>query len=172
MAKTTGTFYGVAMTAGDLYTVADVGVSGAPASAINMGDVAAPANGMSVDSTGNIVVGDGDGPESVNEQASGSLTLYDQSIPAQSAAVIAGNARAAPTALRVQPMTRRRRSTSRAPRPFIDSSDNVYFSTTDPDRESGCDWVLPALSGTLRRHECHRGQRLQARRQRKDHGDD
>ena len=30
VAKTTGTFYGVAMTAGDLYTVADVGVSGAP----------------------------------------------------------------------------------------------------------------------------------------------
>ena len=73
VAKTTGTFYGVAMTAGDLYTVADVGLSGAPASAIDMGDVAAPANGMSVDPTGNIVVGDGDGVEFVNEQASGSL---------------------------------------------------------------------------------------------------
>ena len=82
VAKTTGTFYGVAMTAGDLYTVADVGLSGAPASAINMGDVAAPANGMSVDPSGNIVVGDGDGVDFVNEQASGSLTLYGQSIPA------------------------------------------------------------------------------------------
>ena len=46
------------MTAGDLYTVADVGLSGAPASAINMGDVAAVANGMSVDPSGNIVVGE------------------------------------------------------------------------------------------------------------------
>ena len=92
VAKTTGTFYGVAMTAGDLYTVAYVGLSGSPASAINMGDVAAPANGMSVDPTGNIVVGDGDGVEFVNEQATGSLSLYGQSIPAQSAAVIAGNA--------------------------------------------------------------------------------
>ena len=92
VAKTTGTFYGVSMTAGDLYTVADVGVSGAPASAINMGDVAAPANGMSVDPSGNIVVGDGDGVDFVNEQTSGSLTLYGQSIPAQSSAVIAGTA--------------------------------------------------------------------------------
>ena len=32
VAKTTGTFYGVSMTAGNLYTIADVGVSGAPAS--------------------------------------------------------------------------------------------------------------------------------------------
>ncbi len=71
VAKTTGTFYGVAMTAGDLYTVADVGLSGAPASALHMGDVAAPANGMSVDPSGNIVVGDGDGVIFVNEQAIG-----------------------------------------------------------------------------------------------------
>ena len=92
MAETTGTFYGVAMTAGNLYTVADVGLSGAPSTAINMGDVAAPANGMSVDPTGNIVVGNGDGVDFVNEQTSGSLSLYGQSIPAQSSAVIAGTA--------------------------------------------------------------------------------
>ena len=71
VAKTTGTFYGVSMTAGDLYTIADVGVSGAPATAINMGDVAAVANGMSVDPAGNIVVGDGDGAYFVNEQSLG-----------------------------------------------------------------------------------------------------
>ncbi len=96
VAETTGTFYGVAMTAGDLYTVADVGLSGAPSTALNMGDVAAAANGMSVDPNGNIVVGNGDGVDFVNEQASGSLSLYGQSIPAQSSAVIAGTANGHP----------------------------------------------------------------------------
>ncbi len=147
VAKTTGTFYGVAMTAGDLYTVADVGVSGAPASAINMGGVAAPANGMSIDSTGNIVVGDGDGAEFVNEQASGSLTLYGQSIPAQSAAVIAGNAEGgtdcAPGATSDSASSQYFQSAA----PFVDSSDNVYFSDNEAGPASGCDWVLPALPG-------------------------
>ena len=149
VAKTTGTFYGVAMTAGDLYTVADVGLSGAPASALIMGDVAAPANGMSVDPSGNIVVGDGNGVDFVNEQASGSLTLYGQSIPAQSAAVIAGNAEggadcaAGPTN---DPATS---LYFESPAPFVDSSDNVYFSDNDSGPDYGCDWVLPAQSGTL-----------------------
>ncbi len=149
VAKTTGTFYGVAMTAGDLYTVADVGVSGAPASALNMGGVAAPANGMSVDSTGNIVVGDGSGVEFVNEQASGSLTLYGQSIPAQSAAVIAGNAEGgtdcAPGATSDSASSQYFQSAA----PFVDSSDNVYFSDNEAGPASGCDWVLPAQTGTL-----------------------
>ena len=80
VAKTTGTFYGVSMTAGDLYTVADVGVSGAPSTSILMGDVAAASNGLSVDPSGNIVVGDGDGAYFVNEQTSGSLSLYGKTI--------------------------------------------------------------------------------------------
>ena len=92
VAKTTGTFYGVSMTAGDLYTIGEVGVSGAPSTAINMGGVAAVANGMSVDPTGNILVGDGDGVIFVNEQTSGSLSLYGQTIGNQSASVIAGTA--------------------------------------------------------------------------------
>ncbi len=149
VAKTTGTFYGVAMTAGDLYTVADVGVSGAPASALNMGGVAAPANGMSVDSTGNIVVGDGSGVEFVNEQASGSLTLYGQSIPAQSAAVIAGNAEGGTDCAAGATSDSASSQYFQSAAPFVDSSDNVYFSDNEPGPASGCDWVLPAQTGTL-----------------------
>ena len=149
VAKTTGTFYGVAMTAGDLYTVADVGLSGSPASAINMGDVAAPANGMSVDSSGNIVVGDGDGVIFVNEQATGSLTLYGQSIAAQSAAVIAGYAEGGTDCAAGATSDAADSQYFVSPEPFVDSSDNVYFSDNESGPDSGCDWVLPAQSGTL-----------------------
>ena len=147
VAKTTGTFYGVSMTAGDLYTVADVGRLGAPTSAINMGDVAAPANGMSVDPTGNIVVGDGDGVIFVNEQASGGpddpLNLYGQSIPAQSAAVIAGNSQGGTDW--VQPVTRRRRSTSRAPSP------SSTVPTTSTSLTTKAAPSAAAVSGSSRR---------------------
>ena len=151
VAKTTGTFYGVSMTAGDLYTVAVVGLSGSPSSAINMGDVAAPAFGMSVDPSGNIVVGNSDGVDFVNEQATGSLTLYGQSIPAQSSAVIAGTAEGGTDCA---PGATSDSSSSlffQNPAPFIDSSDNVYFSDNESGGPTGggCDWVLPAQSGTL-----------------------
>ncbi len=36
-----------------------------------------------------------------------------------------------------------------SPAPFVDSSDNVYFSDNDSGPDYGCDWVLPAQSGTL-----------------------
>src|ERR1700677_302669 len=149
VAKTTGTFYGVAMTAGDLYTVADVGVSGAPSTAINMGDLAAPANGMSVDPNGNIVVGDGNGLEFVNEQASGSLSLYGQSIPAQSAGVIAGDSMGGSDCAAGATNDPASSQYFQSPEPFIDSADNVYFSDNEAGPQSGCDWVLPAQSGTL-----------------------
>ena len=151
VAKTTGTFYGVAMTAGDLYTIADVGLSGAPATAIQMGDVAAPANGMSVDPSGNIVVGDGDGVVFINEQAVGGpddpLTLYGLSIPAQSAAVIAGTAEGGTdcsTGATSDPASSQYFDNAA---PFVDSSDNVYLSDNEAGPGSGCDWILPALQG-------------------------
>ena len=93
-----------------------------------MGDVAAPSNGMSVDSTGNIVVGDGDGVDFVNEQASGSLSLYGQSIPAQSAAVIAGTAQGGTDCAAGATTEPAASQYFQSPEPFIDSSDNVYFS--------------------------------------------
>ena len=149
VAKTTGTFYGVAMTVGDLYTVADVGLSGAPSSAINMGDVAAPADGMSVDPSGNIVVGNGDGVEFVNEQTSGSLSLYGQSIPAQSSAVIAGTAQGGTDCAAGATSDPATSLYFQSPEPFVDSSDNVYLSDNESSTFGGCAWVLPAHDGTL-----------------------
>ncbi len=150
VAKASGMFYGVSMTAGNLYTVADVGLSGSPSSAINMGDVTAVANGMSVDPNGNIAVGNGNGVDFVNEQPSGSLSLYGQTIAHQSSALVAGfaegatncsagAANASATSLFVQ-----------SPEPFIDSSDNIYFNDNESGSVGGgCDWVLPAQTGTL-----------------------
>ena len=149
VAQTTGTFYGVAMTAGDLYTIADVGLSGAPSGAINMGDVAAPANGMSVDSSGNIVVGDGGGVEFVNEQATGSLNLYGQSIPAQSSTVIAGSSQGGTDCSAGAANAPAQSLYFQSPAPFIDRSDNVYLSDDESSTFGGCDWVLPAQSGNL-----------------------
>ena len=151
VAKTTGTFYGVSMTAGNLYTIADVGVSGAPATAINMGDVAAVANGMSVDPAGNIVVGDGDGAYFVNEQASGSLSLYGLTIQHQSAAVVAGNAQGGTDCAMGAANAPANSLFFQSAAPFIDSSDNIYFSDNEIGgvNGGGCAWVLPATSGTL-----------------------
>ncbi len=151
VAKTTGTFYGVSMTAGDLYTIADVGVSGAPSSAINMGAVAAPANGMSVDSSGNIVVGNGIGVDFVNEQASGTLSLYGKSIAAQSSVIIAGSLRGGTDCSAGAASASASSLYFQSPAPYVDSSDNVYFSDNESGGSSGggCDWVLPAQSGTL-----------------------
>ena len=139
------------MTAGDLYTIADVGLSGAPSTAINMGDVAAAANGMSVDPTGNIVVGDGDGVDFVNEQTSGSLSLYGLTIPAP---VGRGDRRDGRGRHRLRRGCRQDPATSlyfQSAAPFVDSSDNVYFSDNENGgvNGGGCDWVLPAQSGTL-----------------------
>jgi hypothetical protein len=151
VAKSTGTFYGVAMTAGDLYTIADVGVSGAPSTSINMGDEAAAANGMSVDSTGNIVVGNGDGVDFINEQASTTLSLYGQSIPAQTSAVIAGNTQGGTDCSSGAASASASSLFFQSSEPTIDSADNVYLSDNEaggPDG-GGCDWVLPAQSGTI-----------------------
>ena len=151
VAETSGTFYGVSMTAGDLYTVAYVGLSGAPSSAINMGDVAAPANGMSVDPSGNIVVGNGDGVDFVNEQASGSLSLYGQTIAAQSSSVIAGTAEGGTDCSSGATSDPASSLYFQSPAPYVDSADNVYLSDNEvggPDG-GGCDWVLPAQSGSL-----------------------
>ena len=149
VAKTTGTFYGVSMTAGSLYTIAAVGLSGSPSTAINMGDLAAPADGMSVDATGNIVVGDGDGVEFVNEQTSGSLSLYGQSIPAQSAAVIAGSAQGGTDCSAGATSDPASGNYFQSPRPYVDSSDNVYINDNENGSLGGCDWVLPAQTGTV-----------------------
>ena len=151
VAKTTGTFYGVSMTAGNLYTIAYVGVSGAPSTAINMGDVAATADGMSVDSSGNIVVGDNDGVQFVNEQSSGSLSLYGLTIQHQSAAVVAGSAQGGTHCSMGAASAPANSLFFQSAAPFVDSSDNVYFSDNEIGgvNGGGCAWVLPATSGSL-----------------------
>ena len=151
VAKTTGTFYGVSMTAGDLYTIADVGVSGAPSTSILMGDVAAASNGLSVDPSGNIVVGDGDGAYFVNEQTSGSLSLYGKTIQHQAAAVIAGNAQGGTDCSTGAAHAAAYSLYFQSAAPYIDSSDNVYLNDNEIGgvNGGGCDWVLPAQTGTF-----------------------
>ncbi len=85
----------------------------------------------------------------VNEQASGSLNLYGQSIPAQSAAVIAGTSQGSTDCTAGATTESASAEYFQSPAPFIDSSDNVYLSDNEPGPGSGCDWVLPAQSGTL-----------------------
>ena len=151
VAKTTGTFYGVSMTAGDLYTIGDVGLAGSPSTAINMGSVAAVGNGLSVDATGNIAVGDGDGVIFVNEQSSGSLSLYGLSIAHQSAAVIAGTAQGGTDCAPGATSDPANSLYFQSAAPTFDGSDNVYLSDNEMGGSNGggCDWVEPAQSGTL-----------------------
>jgi hypothetical protein len=149
VAKSTGTFYGVSMTAGNLYTIADVGLSGAPATAINMGDVAAVADGMSLDPQGNIVVGDGVGAIFVNTQTSGSLNLYGLNIPHQSSQVIAGNAQGTTHCSPGAANTAASGLFLQSAAPFVDASDNVYVNDNEGGAGVGCVWALPAQSGTF-----------------------
>ena len=87
---------------------------------------------------------------------------------------IAGNVpRGAPTAPRVPPVPRRRRSTSRARRP----SSTAPTTSTSPTTRAAVP-TAAAVTGSSRRSRApstacqrHRGQRLQARRQRWHHGD-
>ena len=151
VAKTSGTFYGVAMTAGDLYTIGDVGLSGSPSTAINMGSVAAVGNGLSVDATGNIAVGDGDGVIFVNEQGSGSLSLYGLSIAHQSAAVVAGTAQGGTDCAPGATSDPANSLYFQSAAPTFDSSDNLYFSDNEIGgvNGGGCAWVEPAHTGSL-----------------------
>ena len=151
VAKTSGTFYGVAMTAGNLYTIGDVGLSGSPSTAINMGSVAAVGNGLSVDATGNIAVGDGDGVIFVNEQGSGSLSLYGLSIAHQSAAVVAGTAQGGTDCAPGATSDPANSLYFQSAAPTFDSSDNLYFSDNEIGgvNGGGCAWVEPAHTGSL-----------------------
>jgi hypothetical protein len=151
VAKTSATFYGVPMVAGDLYTIGDVGLSGSPGTAINMGNLAAPANGMSVDATGNIAVGDGGGVMFVNEQSS-PLSLYGLTIPAHSTAVVSGNAQGGTDCALGAASAPANSLYFQNAEPTFDGSDNLYYADNEPGPSStggGCAWVEPAQNGTL-----------------------
>jgi hypothetical protein len=138
------------MTAGDLYTIGDVGLSGSPSTAINMGNVAAASNGLSVDTNGNIAVGVSDGVIFVNEQAS-TLSRYGLSIPADSAAVVAGNAEGTTDCVAGATSVAANTQYFQSAEPTFDSSGNIYFADNEAGGSNGggCDWVLPATTGIL-----------------------
>jgi hypothetical protein len=90
-AAASGTFYGVAMTAGDVYTVAGNGTSGfsgdgGPATAA---ELAGPGQ-TAVDAAGNLVIADG-GNDRVRVAAAASGTFYGVAMTAGNIYTVAGN---------------------------------------------------------------------------------
>jgi hypothetical protein len=70
VAGRTGTFYGQAMTAGDIYTIAGEGLNGSgPALQANIGEVIA----IAADRSGNLVIGDLDNKVVVVAESTGTF---------------------------------------------------------------------------------------------------
>ena len=93
IAATSGTFYGVAVTAGDLYTVAGAGTSGfagdgGPATAAELSGPEA----VAVDGAGNLVISD-TGNERIRVVAAVSGTFYGQAMTAGDIYTVAGTGR-------------------------------------------------------------------------------
>jgi trimeric autotransporter adhesin len=91
VAATSGTFYGVAMTAGHIYTVAGTGSfgftgDGGPAASAELDDPL----GVSVDGSGNLLIAD-TGNERVRLVAAAAGTYYGQAVAAGDIATVAGN---------------------------------------------------------------------------------
>jgi trimeric autotransporter adhesin len=93
IAATSGTFYGVAMTAGDMYTVAGNGTGGfagdgGPAGAARLSGPQA----VAVDGAGNLVISD-TGNQRIRVVAATSGTFYGQAMTAGDIYTVAGNGR-------------------------------------------------------------------------------
>jgi sugar lactone lactonase YvrE len=89
VAASTGTFYGQAMTAGDIYTIAGGGTSlgdGGPATSAELG---AP-DGVAVDGAGNVLIAD-TGDNRVRVVAASTGTFYGQAMTAGDIYTVAGN---------------------------------------------------------------------------------
>jgi hypothetical protein len=88
VAVRTGTFYGQAMTAGDIYTVAGGGTGGlgdgGPATSAEVSP-----NGVALDTAGNLVIADGQGRVRVVAVRAG--TFYGQPMTAENIYTVAGN---------------------------------------------------------------------------------
>ncbi len=96
VAGSTGTFYGVAMTAGDIYTVAGdgtAGTSGDGGPALSA-ELAAP-GGVAVDGSGNLVIAD-PGSIRVRVVAAATGTFYGQGMTAGDIYTVAGEGRNGP----------------------------------------------------------------------------
>jgi hypothetical protein len=90
VAATTGTFYGQAMTGGDIYTVAGGGTGGlgdgGPATSAQL----AGPWGVTLDSSGNLVIAD-TGDSSIRVVAETTSTFYGQAMTAGDIYTVAGN---------------------------------------------------------------------------------
>ena len=91
VAAGTGTFYGQAMTAGDIYTVAGIGIQGysgddGPAVKAKIEDP----TGVAVDAAGNLVIADS-GNERIRVVAAGTGTFYGQAMTAGDIYTVAGD---------------------------------------------------------------------------------
>ena len=94
VAASTGTFYGQAMTAGDIYTIAGNGTGGSggdggPATSAKLGD---PAE-VAADAAGNVVIADTDN-QRIRVVAASTGTFYGQHMTAGDIYTIAGNGKA------------------------------------------------------------------------------
>jgi trimeric autotransporter adhesin len=91
VAESSGTFYGQAMTAGDIYTVAGDGTFGYNGDGIpaTSAELASP-NGMSVDSAGNLLIGDTDNYR-LRVVAASTGTFYGQAMTAGDIYTVAGD---------------------------------------------------------------------------------
>jgi len=95
VAAATGTFYGQAMTAGDIYTVAGNGISGfsgdgGPAVSAELGSLSS----VTTDAAGNLVIADS-GNQRVRVVAAATGTFYGQAMTAGDIYTVAGNGTAA-----------------------------------------------------------------------------
>jgi hypothetical protein len=140
VAVTAGTFYGQAMTAGDIYTVAGDGSSAfsgdnGPATAAGLW-----AGGVAVDASGNLVIGD-----SLNQRvrvvAEGTATFYGQAMTAGDIYTVAGNGTAGFKDARPALKGELNYPTSVA----VDAAGNLVIADTNNQRVR----VVAATSGTF-----------------------
>jgi hypothetical protein len=152
VAKTTGTFYGVAMTAGNLYTVAGVGLTGMPSTALPY-PVGIAGYGVGVDSQGNIIIGSGGEVYMINEQAT-PVTRYGTTVPAHTVQLISGSGGGLGTCAPPASLPTQGSGTSylQFPNPSIDANGNIFINDNQVPVQfgagSGCVWLVPAQTGT------------------------
>jgi hypothetical protein len=145
VAEQTGTFYGVPMTAGDIYTVAgqdgQFGYSGdggpATAAEVNFPD------GVAVDAAGNLVIAD-DGNHRVRVVAAATGTFYGQAMTAGDIYTVAGDGTSGP-ALGGGLATSTSLSVARAV--AVDAAGNLVIADSGYDRV----FVVAATTGTFYR---------------------
>ncbi len=143
VAETSGTFYGQAMTAGDIYTVAGDGASG-----YNQGDgilavsaeLSSP-GGVAVDAQGNVVIAD-TGNERVRVLSTSTGTFYGQSMIAGNIYTVAGDGTTGYTADAVPAVTSELFNPGGV---AIDAQGNVVIADTGNDRVR----VLSTSTGTF-----------------------